>query len=235
MKCNIMQLTRKRIKKINAVYSLEGTVLENVNNIKNLGVIVSKDLKWNTHASNVCTKANRTLGFLRRNLSLCPQDVKEMAYKGLVRPTLEYASLVWDPHVVQEELEKVQNRAARFVTGNFNFETGSMTSILEQLGWESLHKRCKGSKLILLFKGRASIPCDDLQPPNRRSRNQHPVAFQVPYSRTDIYKYNFFPDTIRDWNALIVRHSALSPGNQIDLIRFGSFRTWVVSTWVVSA
>ena len=33
-----------------------------------------------------------------------------------------------------------------------NFETGSMTSILEQLGWESLHKRHKGSKLILLFK-----------------------------------------------------------------------------------
>ena len=93
------------------------------------------------------------------------------------------------------------------MTGNYNFETGNMTSILEQVGWESLHKRCKGSKLILLFKGltgRASIPCDDLQPPNRGSRNQHPMAFQVPYAkcRTDIYKYSFFQDTIRDWNAL---------------------------------
>ena len=120
---------------------------------------------------------------------------------------LEYANPVWDPHgiVVQEELEKVQNRAARFVTENYNFETESMTSILEGLGWESLHKRHKGSKLILLFKGlkgRASIPCDDLQPPNRRSRNQHPMAFQVPYARTDIYKYSFFPDIIRDWNTL---------------------------------
>ena len=75
MKCNIMQLTRKRIKQINAVYSLEGTVLENVDNIKYLGVTISKDLKWNTHVSNVYTKANRTLGFLRRNLSSCPEDV----------------------------------------------------------------------------------------------------------------------------------------------------------------
>ena len=152
-------------------------------------------------------KANRTLGFLRRNLSSCPQDVKETAYRGLVRPIPEYASPVWDPHriVVQEELEKVQNRAARFVTGNYNLETGSMTGILEQLGWEFLHKKRKDSKLILLskgLKGRASIPCNDLQPPNRRSRNQHPMAFQVPYARTDIYKYSFFPDTIRDRNAL---------------------------------
>ena len=84
VKCYIMQLTRKRIKKINAVYSLEGTVLENVDNIKYLGVTTSKNLKWNTHVSNVCTKGNRTLGFLRRNLSSCPQDVKEKAYKGLV-------------------------------------------------------------------------------------------------------------------------------------------------------
>ena len=124
-----------------------------------------------------------------------------------MRPFLEYASPILDPHgiVVQEELEKVQNLAARFVTGNYNFETGSMTSILEQLGWESLHRRCKGNKLILLFKGlkgRASIPCKDLQPPNKRCRNQHPMAFQVPYARTDIYKYSSFPVTIKDWNAL---------------------------------
>ena len=45
MKCNIMQLTRKRIKKVNAVCSLEGTFLENVDNIKYLVVTVSKDLK----------------------------------------------------------------------------------------------------------------------------------------------------------------------------------------------
>ena len=82
VKCNIMQITRKRIKKINASYNLEGTVLNSVENIKCLGVTITNDLKWNTHISNISTKANRTLGFLRRNLSACPQDVKESAYKG---------------------------------------------------------------------------------------------------------------------------------------------------------
>ena len=64
VKCNIMQITRKRVKKITASYSLEGTVLENVEKIKYLGVTITNDLKWNTHVSNICTKANRTLASL---------------------------------------------------------------------------------------------------------------------------------------------------------------------------
>ena len=49
-------------------YTLEGTDLENVESIKYLGVTITSDLRWNTHVRNVCTKANRTLGILRRNL-----------------------------------------------------------------------------------------------------------------------------------------------------------------------
>ena len=138
VKCNMMQLTNKHLNKIQASYTLEGTVLENVDNIKYLGVTITNDSKWNTHISNIYTKANRTLGFLRRTLFFCPQNVKEAAYKGMVRPILEYGSSVWDPHPdkLQKELEKVQNRAARFVTRNYDYETGSMTGILGQLKWE---------------------------------------------------------------------------------------------------
>ena len=74
-KCNMMQLTNKRSSKIQANYTLEGTVLENVESIKYLGVTITNDLKWNTHISNVCTKANRTLRFLRRNLYSCQKQL----------------------------------------------------------------------------------------------------------------------------------------------------------------
>ena len=95
-------------------------------------LIISNTLVWNTHISNICTKANRTLGFLRRTLFSCTQNVKEAAYKGMVRPILEYGSSAWDPHtdMLQKELENVQNRAARFVTRNYVYETGSMTGTL---------------------------------------------------------------------------------------------------------
>ena len=101
---------------------------------------------------NACSKANRTLGFLRRNLFSCPQDVtvKEAAYKSMVRPILEYGSTVWDPHCngLNDELENVQKRAARFVTRNYSYETASMTGILEELKWEALQKRRKDNRLI---------------------------------------------------------------------------------------
>ena len=50
----------KKLNKIQASYALEGTVLENVESIKYLGVIITNDLKWNAHISNVCTKSNST-------------------------------------------------------------------------------------------------------------------------------------------------------------------------------
>ena len=45
VKCNMMQLTRERMTKIQALYTLEGTDLENVESIKNLGVTNTRDLK----------------------------------------------------------------------------------------------------------------------------------------------------------------------------------------------
>ena len=56
---------------------------------------------------------------------------------------------------------------ARFVTGNYNYETGCMTGILGQLKWESLKKRKKDNRLILLYKGlkgKASVPKMTLSP-----------------------------------------------------------------------
>ena len=152
-----------------------------------------------------------------------------MAYKGLVRPILEYASPVWDPSgkTFQDELEKVQNRAARFVTGNYNFETGIMTKVLEQLKWESLKQRRKGSRLMLFYKGlkgQANIPVDDLKTPLRhtRTRNHHSEPFQVSYARTDAYRHSFFPETFRDWNALPASTVSSAESSEDRISRFTS-------------
>ena len=170
---------------------------------------------------NICTKANRVLS--------CPRDVKEMAYKRLVRPIQEYASPVWGSigNTLQNELENVQKRAARFVTGNYNFETGSMAKVLEQLKWESLKQRWKGSRLILFYKGlkgQANVPVGDLKTPLRHTRNHHSEPFHVPYARTDAYRQSFFTETItiRDWNALPAFTVSSAEGSEYCISRFTS-------------
>ena len=72
VKCNMIQLNKKH-NKIDASYTLEGTVLENVESIKYLGAPIFSDLKWNSHIRKVCSRANRTLAFLRRNIFLAPK------------------------------------------------------------------------------------------------------------------------------------------------------------------
>ena len=144
-----------------------------------------------------------------------------------MRPVLVYSGSVWDHSGVglQNELEIVQNRAARFLTGNYNFETGSMTSILEHLKWESLKKLRRDSILTLLYKdlkGKASIPTDDLIPLVRRCRNDHFKAYQVPIANTDIYKCSFFPQTIRDWNAFPGSLISSAEGAEDGVAKFAS-------------
>ena len=54
------------------------------------GVDINKDLKWNNHINRISANGNQTLGFVKRNLNSCTEDIKSMAYKTLVRPTIEY-------------------------------------------------------------------------------------------------------------------------------------------------
>ena len=118
-KCNIMRISRSR-NPLTRMYSLCNHVLSEVDTAKYLGINLSSELSWSPHVSSVVSKANSTLGFLRRNLRKCPSKLKETAYLSLVRSTLEYAATIWDPYYVRDidSLEQVQRRAARFTTGD---------------------------------------------------------------------------------------------------------------------
>ena len=150
----MMQISRKS-KHVEHNYKLEGTNLTLVENVKYLGVRITKDLSWSKHINEICTKANRTLGLLRRNLSKCPMDVKMQAYKGLIRPVLEYASPIWDPHTANlaDQLERVQKRSARFITSDYNFEPGSMTQILKKTQTPSPKNKERSKQAYTVIQG----------------------------------------------------------------------------------
>jgi hypothetical protein len=80
-KCNVLSITRNKIT-VKHTYTLHGRHLEHADKAKYLGVTIQSDLKWNSHINNSKTKANKTLGFLRRNINISSTKVKEQAYKS---------------------------------------------------------------------------------------------------------------------------------------------------------
>ena len=104
-------------------------------------------------ASNIASNANKSLGFLKRNLKVSNPNIKSKAYQALVRPKLEYSCSVWDPHQSQHthKLEMVQRRAARFVCNNYH-NTSSVTDMVNTLQWPPLAERRLKSRLVIFYK-----------------------------------------------------------------------------------
>ena len=121
-------------------YKLDSHILQQVPENPYLGVTPPDDLKW-SNINKITKKASSTLGFLKRNLKHCPTNCRKIAYLSLVRSTLEYSSIVRDPHLQKDidKLERVQRQAARFITGDYTLrDQGCISRKLADLQLPSL-------------------------------------------------------------------------------------------------
>ena len=140
-KCQVISITNK-VKPIIGKYQIHDHILEQVHCAKYLGIYKDSKLAFNTHVDAIEKKANSTHAFLAINIPWCCRKVKQVAYTTYIRPTVEYASPVWDPHTKRNtnKIEMVQRRCARYVTGNFD-RTSSVTSLLNSLSRPALEER----------------------------------------------------------------------------------------------
>ena len=203
-KCQAMRVTLKR-NTGNPTYSIHGQELEVVTKAKYLGLTISKNLSWSEHIAATTKKAETARSFLVRNISSCTPEVKKQCYTTLVRPILEYASEVWDPHQATniQRLERTQRRAARFITGNYHRQA-SVTEMLSKIKLPTLRDRRAATKVTTLYKGitgQLNIPTSHLQHSKRCTRgNQH--KYHQLSCRLSITSASFYPDAIRLWNNL---------------------------------
>ena len=136
-KCDVLAIMRSR-KSTPHQHVLHGKTLQSVTSTKYLGVTLQHDTQWNLHINNVIAKASKLLAFLRRNLKIGSIKTKELLYKALVRPLLQYVSTVWDPHTKDtSRIEMIQRRAARFGFQDYN-TTSSADKMLHKLNRPSL-------------------------------------------------------------------------------------------------
>ena len=133
----------------------------------------------------------------KRNLSGTAQ---ETAYTTLVRPKLQYACSAWDPHYQKDKaaLERVQRKAARFFTGNYD----RATLLMGIYTWNSAEKKHKAVRYVqdVLWFPRIWWEMEGLFDRERRARGSHDFKFIVPKGHKDIFRFFFFPRTITERN-----------------------------------
>ena len=160
---------------------MQGQILVVVSYAKYLGVYISGDLSWRTHINCITNNANNSLGYLRRKLKAPNPPLKERAYKATVRPKLEYATPVWDPHIQEDilKIEIVQRGAARWVLCDYS-PYSSVSDMLDKLGWRTLKQRRSNLRLVLFYKiihCYVAVPVPSyVIPLTRISRTSHPLA-----------------------------------------------------------
>ena len=116
-------------------------------------------------------------------------------YNGFIFPSLNPATC--------HNLEIVQHRVARFVTGDFH-RTSSVSEMLQHLQCPTLQERRATNKVAMMFRivnNLVAIPTTCLVPTVATVRG-HTHRFLVPIARTVTYQHSFFLDTIRLWNNL---------------------------------
>ena len=166
-------------------------------------------MDWGQHVSEISSKATKTLGFLRRNFAFAPRSTKEVAYKTLVRPKLEYTAPIWSPHSKLQinQIEKVRRPAARWTCRRWR-NTSSVGQMLDELEWPSVEARRDQSSLLLFHKihcGEVSIEKDTYMTPAHRletTRSSHSAHYRCHQTYSDALKNFLFPRTTPHWNSL---------------------------------
>jgi len=102
-------------------YSMNSTTLARTNSMNDLGITITTTLHWNEHIGNITSKANQKFWLTVRTLGYdAPTRSKLTTYVALVRPNLEYNTVIWSPSTKDNitSLESIQRKATNFITNN---------------------------------------------------------------------------------------------------------------------
>ena len=115
-KCKVMHVTLKH-KPYSFSYYMNGQALESVTSERDLGVIVSHNLKWNMHHNTILSKARQKLGLLKRTCSFSKNPKsRKILFLSIVRSQFEHCSPVWRPtkSTQMEKFASIQKRGIKW-------------------------------------------------------------------------------------------------------------------------
>ncbi len=143
--------------------TFENTPITFVENNKHIGLTLSSNGKWHAHIDNIIASTSKILGIMRNLKFKISRRALNQIYISYMRPILEYASSVWDgcEEYEKDSLEKIQNEAARIVTGLTR--SVSLENLKQEVGWQLLSARRSIQTLSLMYTANKNNCMDTCQ------------------------------------------------------------------------
>ena len=207
-KCEVLYLGHGNPKK---EYHMGTATLRKTDDIRDLGVQITSDLKYHKHIDLICARARRQIHFLFRAFITRNQRALLKGYCTFVRPILEYCSPVWSPSYLGDldKIEKVQKYFTRWLHFRISpwIQKPSYSVRLHNYNLDTLERRRLLADLKLYFQinRNFSVLTFDtfFNRPNRENpRLGNRLAVRFPKFRTEIRKHHFSIRGITAWNSL---------------------------------
>ena len=132
--------------------TVDNLLIEQVQSYRNLSVWLTSTLTWSVQVESVCQRARQQIGIIYRKFyGHSNRSTLLQLYLAYVRPHLEYAVPVWDPHQQGHinSLEKVQKFALKVCTGKWNVDH---ENLLNSCKLPTLVSRRQYLKLSFLYQ-----------------------------------------------------------------------------------
>jgi hypothetical protein len=193
---------------MNFTYNMRGLVdefeLNMIEREKDLGIVISRDLKFDDHINQIVKTANSRLGIIRRSFSYFENHSFKIMYCALVRSILEYNGPVFSPGLWRqvELMEAVQRRATKMLPDLKNLPYDQRLRILNLP--TLVFRRIRGD-LINVFKYVQSIYSvnhDHLFSFSENILRGNSLKLYKKNVRLDLRKHSFSIRVVNWWNGL---------------------------------
>lgn len=201
-KCTVLHLGRNNPHHSYKISSLD---IRSVSSQSDLGVIITTDLSWSSHVSNIVKKANSMMYLLRKSFQAPCAALARNLFTTYIRPLVESAAVVWNPVLVRDValVEGVQRRATKWSSQLRNLDYAER---LERLALPSLsERRIRGDQIFTwrALHDQFSTDMSNLYELSNQERLRgHPFKLVREAFRTSI-RQNFVTNRVfHNWNAL---------------------------------
>ena len=180
--------------------------LKEIREEKDLGVVVTNDLKPSGQCKAAASKARAILGWIYRHFKKLSQKQFLTIYKAYVKPHLEYSVQAWSPYLQKDIicLESVQRRATKMIHGFYNF---SYSERLRRLNLTTLEARRVRGDLIETYKLLHGLEKVDYRQfftlnDSVHDLRGHSMRLIKPRSRLQLRQNFYSQRVIKHWNSL---------------------------------